>query len=724
MVFLSIIVPFNISERYLIDCLDSLSEQNINDCEVILIINGYSEPLDELLNSYTNLNFNIIRFDDEIGVSKARNEGLKIASGEYVYFLDGDDYLYSDGLKKLVDVAHSTNADFINGERIISAFIRDRIEEQRYIQNNKQLLKNDFSELEYSMALLVGTKTNRLELMSALHSFIKRDKITEFFDETKRYFADYDFMINVVENCNSFIGVENAIYIKRIRDDPINLTSLNQEPKTFAFMYHCQNYWNVVNRLNGNEKFEMLKLRINFKYRRFYFNKFAIKYLNNPEKEWSAMYFDEMSKIANNFEIDNLSRNNKKEILALRAKDEPALRKLIKRRARKNKFSILLKKRWMFKSSIYKKFYNNKPIKENKILFESFYGKFYSDSPKYIYEYLYENYKDDFEFVWVLNKKNVKIPGNPKTVKRFSLEYYKHLAESKYLVFNTRQPKRLSKRSEQVYVETWHGTPLKRLGFDQGNLYLNNPNSKKSYRSDSSKWDYMVSPNEYTSEIYRSAFAYEGEIIESGYPRNDILYNADSKKIAQLKDSLKLPEDKKIILYAPTWRDDEYYDTASVRFTLELDLNRLKREFGDEYIVILRLHYFIADNIDLSGLDGFVYDLSKHEDIAELYLISDILITDYSSVFFDFANLERPMLFYTYDLDKYENMLRGFYIDINDVPGPLLMNNDEVVDAIRNIDEINEKYAEKYQEFYNKFCNIDDGNASKRVYERIWGNIE
>ena len=234
----------------------------------------------------------------------------------------------------------------------------------------------------------------------------------------------------------------------------------------------------------------------------------------------------------------------------------------------------------------------------------------------------------------------------------------------------------------------------------------------------------MVSPNEYTSEIYRSAFAYEGEIIESGYPRNDILYNADSKKIAQLKDSLKLPEDKKIILYAPTWRDDEYYDTASVRFTLELDLNRLKREFGDEYIVILRLHYFIADNIDLSGLDGFVYDLSKHEDIAELYLISDILITDYSSVFFDFANLERPMLFYTYDLDKYENMLRGFYIDINDVPGPLLMNNDEVVDAIRNIDEINEKYAEKYQEFYNKFCNIDDGNASKRVYERIWGNIE
>ena len=397
-------------------------------------------------------------------------------------------------------------------------------------------------------------------------------------------------------------------------------------------------------------------------------------------------------------------------------------RKLIKRRARKNKLKLTLKKRWMFKSSIYNKYYNNQEIKENKILFESFYGKFYTDSPKYIYEYLYENFGDKFEYVWVLNKRGVKIPGNPKTVKRFSLDYYKHLAESKYLVFNTRHPKRLRKREEQVFIETWHGTPLKRLGFDQGNLYLDDPNSKKSYRSDSKKWDYMISPNRYTSEIYRSAFAYEGEIIESGYPRNDILYNADAKKINQIKTDLKLPGDKKIILYAPTWRDDEYYDTASVKFTLKLDLDRLKREFGDEYIVILRLHYFIADNIDLKGLKDFVYDLSKHEDIAELYLISDILITDYSSVFFDYANLKRPILFYTYDIEKYENVLRGFYIDINrEVPGPLLMTNDEVVDAIRNIDKINDEYADRYEEFYNRFCGIEDGNASKRVYEEIWG---
>jgi CDP-glycerol glycerophosphotransferase len=245
---------------------------------------------------------------------------------------------------------------------------------------------------------------------------------------------------------------------------------------------------------------------------------------------------------------------------------------------------------------------------------------------------------------------------------------------------------------------------------------------KKNFTENSKKWDYLIAQNAFSSETFRRCFEFHGKMLETGYPRNDILYNADAKKINQIKTDLKLPSDKKIILYAPTWRDDEYYDTASVKFTLKLDLDRLKREFGDEYIVILRLHYFIADNIDLKGLKDFVYDLSKHEDIAELYLISDILITDYSSVFFDYANLKRPILFYTYDIEKYENVLRGFYIDINrEVPGPLLMTNDEVVDAIRNIDKINDEYADRYEEFYNRFCGIEDGNASKRVYEEIWG---
>ena len=221
----------------------------------------------------------------------------------------------------------------------------------------------------------------------------------------------------------------------------------------------------------------------------------------------------------------------------------------------------------------------------------------------------------------------------------------------------------------------------------------------------------------------KSCFAYPRDILESGYPRNDILYNATDSQVNQIKENLSIPNDKKIILYAPTWRDDEFYDTGYIKFTLKLELDKLKEAISDEYIVLVRTHYFISNNLDLTPYEGFAFDVSSYNDIAELYLISDMLITDYSSVFFDFANLKRPILYYTYDLDKYEGMLRGFYIDIHEeVPGPLLFTTEEVIDSIKNIDEINDKYKEKYDKFYETYCNVDDGNASKRIVEAVWKN--
>lgn len=347
-------------------------------------------------------------------------------------------------------------------------------------------------------------------------------------------------------------------------------------------------------------------------------------------------------------------------------------------------------------------------------------AKYYTDSPKYIYEYLIENYGDKLEYIWIINDTSTKIPGNPKKIKRNSLKYFYYVATSKYWVTNGRQPYKLLKRAEQVILSTWHGTPLKRLGLDIENIYSGSPRIKKTYVKNAREWDYLVSPNKYTSDIFRHCFAYTGEILEEGYPRNDILYNATERDLKIIKEKLHLKDDKKII-YAPTWRDDEFYDIGEYKFNLKLDLKRLKEELEDEYVILIRTHYYIADRLDLSEYAGFSYDVSGYDDIAELYLISDILITDYSSVFFDFANLKRPILFFTYDLEKYENMLRGFYIDIKtDVPGPLLYTNEEIIDAIKNIDAIEEKYKVKYAEFYERFCSIDDGKTTKRIVEKVW----
>ena len=219
----------------------------------------------------------------------------------------------------------------------------------------------------------------------------------------------------------------------------------------------------------------------------------------------------------------------------------------------------------------------------------------------------------------------------------------------------------------------------------------------------------------------KRAFGYQGKMLETGYPRNDLLYNADEAKVNQIKHDLNIPHDKKVILYAPTWRDVETHEIENAQYGLELDLDLLKEALSDEYIILIRTHYLISNNLDLSNFTDFAINVSNYDDIAELYLISDILITDYSSVFFDFANLRRPILFYTYDLEEYENELRGFYIDIkSEVPGPLLMTSEEVLDAIEHIDEIADEFSDKYDEFYDRFCSLDDGMASKRIVEEVW----
>jgi CDP-glycerol glycerophosphotransferase len=214
-------------------------------------------------------------------------------------------------------------------------------------------------------------------------------------------------------------------------------------------------------------------------------------------------------------------------------------------------------------------------------------------------------------------------------------------------------------------------------------------------------------------------------MLETGYPRNDIMHWDNKDEIAdKIRERLGIPKDKKTVLYAPTWRDDEYYTKGQYKFTLKLDLRLMKEELGDEYVILLRTHYFIADSIDVTGLEGFAYNVSRYDDISELYLISDFLITDYSSVFFDYANLKRPMLFYTYDLEKYRDVLRGFYIDIEEeLPGPLLFTTEEIIDSLRNMDELVEKYKDKYEAFYDKFCAWEDGHASDRVAEAVF-NLE
>ncbi|MGG1607064.1 CDP-glycerol glycerophosphotransferase family protein [Bacillus wiedmannii] len=368
------------------------------------------------------------------------------------------------------------------------------------------------------------------------------------------------------------------------------------------------------------------------------------------------------------------------------------------------------------------------PYSKKYIVFESYLGRQYSCNPKAIYEYLAKQ-NTSFHMVWSVDKRYVdqfeanRIPY----VKRLSLPWFFYMAKASYWVTNSRMPLWMEKPRYTSYVQTWHGTPLKKLAQDMEEVYMAETTTKKyknNFYYESRKWDYLLSPSSYATEKFKSAFQFEKEIVEVGYPRNDYLYTHNhSTYIEGAKKKLGLPLDKKIILYAPTWRDNQFDETGKYTFDLQLDLAYLQEKLGEDYIVLLRMHYLVTSGFNLSKYGKFVYDVSKHIDINELYLLADMLITDYSSVFFDYANLRKPIIFYTYDIATYRDKLRGFYLQFEEeAPGPIVMTTEEVVLAIQGIEQecLTNQFATTYEDFYNRYCYVEDGQSSKRVVEKIF----
>ena len=368
------------------------------------------------------------------------------------------------------------------------------------------------------------------------------------------------------------------------------------------------------------------------------------------------------------------------------------------------------------------------PANEKIILFESGNGRNYSGNPRYIYEeILNQGLNDEFKCVWSLIDTDIKIPGNPVKVRRSYFKFLYYTLRSGAWIFDARHLYYRRKNKKAKYVQTWHGTPLKKLALDMEYMDMNGSQDIERYhqefRDNSLLWQYLISQNPFSSEIFRSAFDFKGEMLEIGYPRNDILINRNNAEdIDEIKSRFNIPKDKKIILYAPTWRDNQYHDNNEYKFATEMDFDKMHKELGDEYTLIVKFHYLVKENIDWSRYDNFVIECDAEWDIQELYLISDMMITDYSSVMFDYSILKRPMIFFAYDLDNYKNNLRGFYFDMfEEVPGPICQTNEEMIEFIKNYTEedYQTQFGEKYKKWSEKFNPFDDGNASKKVIELI-----
>ena len=807
---ISVVTPFHRGKQYLPDYFDSLCAQSFRDFEVIFVL-ADAEDVSDILDKYQSmLRLEVVTLEGKTGVSAARNLGLEKASGEYVYFMDADDYILEHTLERFAlhleeqpnlqllygnkkrtwykrsitldalrteqierwkaelteaGITYPEDADEATLETLVASVMGDEVlakenaedamadagEEDNETDRRNTVADNDDSEgydSEEQGEAAIGARNldevesdrlarkNRaarvlissrkgIKNISVLHTLINREFLLKKnirFDEEAVFYADLSFMVQVLEEVREAKRVFSSKYYQRRHNDPINLPSIAQQKSDDRFTELLSAYEKAI-ALVGDEY--GIKERLYRKMINYYCNYFAVQLHRSKKTKWKEERFEQMRRIITDIDPKYIKRfqwRKRRLVAALKASDIKKVERQITVYLGKKKLWALIKQPSKVKREMYNHVYKKQPLMENTVLFECFFGGFYSDSPKYIFEQLIKAYPGEYNCVWVYKDKRMKIPFACKQVKRFSLAYYRYLARAKYFVFNNRQPAWMEHRDGMVFLETWHGTPLKRLTFDQEEVLSASPNHKALMYRSSRNWDYLVSPNEFSTEVFKSCFMFDNMMLNTGYPRNDILHKPDKEVLAkQIRAKLGIPEGKKTILYAPTWRDDEFYGHGQYKFTLKLDLQEMKKHLSNEYVVLLRTHYYIADAIDTTGVEDFVVNVCRYNDIAELYLISDILITDYSSVFFDYAGLKRPMLFYTYDLEKYRDDLRGFYIDMEtEVPGPLLLTTDDVIDAIENISEVNAKYKERYKQFYKRFCGWEDGHASEKIVDFVF----
>ncbi len=713
---ISIIIPFHKGLCFLKDLFESILDQKLDkdDYEVICLGDAPEEGVVAKIEEFESLGLPVryVQWIENKGTGFSRNKGLSMAEGRYVYFMDSDDYLLPGCLKRLLSCAETNSADVVFGQ-IKPTFYKRK----SYVSDShEEYTDTDKKGTDADIAKLFGSE------ITALNTLIRREILIDnslHFNEDVSFFSDMSFVMGLLYVTSKYYLAHNAFYAKREHNDPIHLPQLNQTAKRNPEKMLCDmlTVYNEVYPLCKNQP--KRKNLISYMLCKCVIAAFdaGLVIKNDADNDISGIVKSAYKNVYSRF-----SFLNRAELICV-SYGKYTLARL---------FAALIviqrKKSGRFGNSIQwyrlidKLIFSHMKRRDDWIVFESFFGNAYNDSPKYIYEYILSEYKDRYTYIWVLNKPSDNMAGNPKRVRYNSLRHVYYAKRARYHVCNVRQPGWFVKHKDMVFLETWHGTPLKKLVFDMDDVHSASRDHKESFYRDSRKWDYLVSANRFSTDIFERAFDLDRNMIaEIGYPRNDILKSDNAEQIGMdVKRELGIPEHKKVLLYAPTWRDDEYHGSGNYKFSLAPDFDMLKKSMENEWVIVLRTHYYVADRLNLSEYRGFVYDASGYEDVSRLYLAADVCMTDYSSVFFDYACLMRPILFFVYDFDKYKNELRGMYLDMEtELPGPLLYTNEDIASAMERLDEISAEYSKRYEEFYKRFCYLEDGTASKRAAELL-----
>lgn len=708
----TVIVPVYKVQGYLRECIESVLSQTFSDFELLAVVDASPDKSIDILRDLEphEARLQIISLPQNVGLGFARNAGLAQARGEYVVFLDSDDTFTPTALADIDRAA--TRAD--DPDVVMFDYIRTWWW-GRHLRNQMA------SRIQETAGQIITLEDNPdlLQIIPvAWNKAYKREFIeSEGLEFPQGYYEDIPFTYPALIFAQSLTTVDRVcVYYRQRRHGNILshtserhfelfdqydslFTLLQEHGKLEEWLPHLfPIFANHVITLVRNQR------RLPYSSKRKFF-----KIASRTYRNWAPLRLEIEVPKRKWYRLIRWNWFDVFQLLSYIAKN----RRKMARRARKFRRSL-----GQGVKRIYYLAQARLPIAKNVLLFSEYWGEGYQCNPRAIYEYVRDEHRD-YKSVWVLSREAAQRHPELKSVRPFSFGYWKALARARIFINNVNYVGNIKKRAGQVHIQTQHGTPLKYVGIDMRHREVSRITQRFGpllARSD--RWDYNLSSNLYSSEVWERAFPCTFDSVPFGYPRNDALVNASTTAAAQARSRLGIPKTSRVILYAPTYRE--------VDLGGGLDLVDFQKSLRRDDVLLLRMHHKVAElgarKLERAGTKSSgaqVIDVSKSENIPDLYLAADVLVTDYSSVMFDYAILNKPTVIYAEDYELYDEQ-RGLYFDIRSAGPGLFCDSQSKLELVLATESYKSAEAQtKLDKFRARFTGYDRGNAAERVFTEL-----
>ncbi|UKY50568.1 bifunctional glycosyltransferase/CDP-glycerol:glycerophosphate glycerophosphotransferase [Streptomyces inhibens] len=716
----SIIVPVFRVQGFLRECMDSVLTQDYTDFELIAVDDCSPDRSGAILDEYAARDdrVQVLHLPENVGLGLARNAGLAKVRGDYILFLDSDDTLVPGALGALAERLDATE----NPEILIFDYART------YWDGSAR--RNALSALLDESGAPTFTLAERPEILDLLqivwNKAYRRDFVEEHgFEFPVGYYEDAPWTFCTLITAQRIAVLDRVLLHYRQRRQGGNILRTTSRKHFDVF----DQYERVFDYLDAHPELSRWRPQM--------FRKMIDHYLTVLDKPGrlpqnaQAEFFhraarDYRKRVPAGFVRPTGMAGGK---YALLAKDAyPALAGLkvagkVQRTVRKQAAKRVKQAKRKAMDLRYQALLRQ-PLDENLAVYSAYWNRLPACNPLAIYEKAKE-LAPNVHGVWVVKQSLAdQVPAGVDHVVLNSPRYWEVMARAKYLVNNVNFADGVIKREGQIHLQTHHGTPLKSMGTDQKRY----PAAAKgmSFRkllARADRWDYSLSSNQHTTEQWERVYPCNFQSVDAGYPRNDVYYRASAQDVLDIRERLGIAPGKTAVLYAPTMRDYQ------VGYVPRLDLEKISRELGSggqDFVLLVRTHYFYDQDQGLQELQerGALIDVSGHPVVEELCLAADALVTDYSSIMFDYANLDRPIINYADDWDTYVRS-RGVTFDLlsgkpGDTPGVIATTEDELIEAFRSGRWDDERATGLRAAFRARFCQWDDGHAAERVVRQVF----